>query len=161
MPQLRSLWVALTTGDTLGAGTDANFFIEFGLTGKSVRLPDQPGNDTEMPVPVPVAALPGTASNGTTYLFDVNLASEEFVPGTVTLRHDNSNAILPVDPVSAWQCRSILIVGMGEDGKLYPLVAMPNVDRWLGAEMPGGSQIVLDVLKRSEVGLPSAAAAAA
>jgi hypothetical protein len=157
MAALRSLWIALTTGETLGAGTDANFFLEFGLTGKSVALPDQPGNDTEMPLPVPLSAAPATSGNGTTYLFDVNLDTTDFVPGTVSLRHDNKGLpLLPVDPLSAWQCRSILITGLGEDGKVYPIAAMPEVNRWLGAETPGGSSIVIDVLKRSEVGLPAA-----
>lgn len=50
--------------------------------------------------------------------------------------------------------QSILIVGAGEDGKFYPMVAMPNVDRWLAADEPEGLSIVLDVLKKGEVGIP-------
>jgi len=112
-------------------------------TGKSFKLPDQPGNDLKTPT------TPGLSSNGTTYLFDVNnLGTEEWVPGTVVLRSDNTL------PLAGWRCKSILIVGAGEDGKFYPMVAMPNVDRWLAADEPEGLSIVLDVLKKGEVGIP-------
>ena len=155
MAVLRSLWVALTTADVALAGTDANLFLEFNASGKSFKLPDQPGNDLEAP------GLPFFSSNGTTFLFDVNnLATEEFMPGTVMLRNDATQVMpdplpdIPNAPFAGWRCKSILVVGMGEDGKFYPLVAMPHVDRWLAADEPEGLSIVLDILKGSEVGSP-------
>jgi len=156
MAQLRSLWVALTTADVALAGTDANLFLEFNASGKSFKLPDQPGNDLEAP------GLPFFSANGTTYLFDVNnLSTEEFVPGTVVLRNDATQELpsplpdIPNAPFAGWRCKSILIVGLGEDGRFYALVAMPNVDRWLAADEPEGLTIVLDVLKSAEVGVPA------
>jgi hypothetical protein len=167
MSALRSLWIALTTGETTLAGTDSDFFLDFGLTGKSIALPNQPGNDTEMPIPnPPVGPLPPfSSSNGTTYLFDVTLDTTEFVPGTVRLRLDVSTSSrdgLPkvpglIDPTAQWQCRSILMVGLGRDGKVYPISAMPEVNRWLGPDQPGGTSMVIDLIKRSEVGLPAVA----
>lgn len=156
MAPLRSIWVALTTADVLLAGTDANLFLEFNASGKSFKLPDQPGNDLEAPGP------PMFSANGTTYLFGVNsLDTDEFLPGTVVLRNDATQDLpspapdIPNAPFAGWRCKSILMVGMGEDGKFYPLVAMPNVDRWLAADEPEGLSIVLDVLKGDEVGLPA------
>ena len=156
MANLRSLWVALTTADVDLAGTDANLFLEFNLSGKSFKLPDQPGNDLERP------GVPFFSANGTTYLFDVNnLTTQEFMPGTVILRNDSTidppiGPTIPNAPGAGWRCKSILVVGMGEDGKFYSLVAMPNVDRWLAADEPEGLSIVLDVLRDGEIGVPSA-----
>lgn len=153
MAALRSVWVALTTDNVFLAGTDANLYLEFNGSGKSFMLPDQPGNDLEQPL---------LGSNATTFLFDVNnLDTSEWVQGTVVLRNDAT--ITPPKPIPAipnapgagWRCESILIVGLGEDGKVYPMVAMPNVDRWLAADEPAGLSIVLDVLKNSEIGLPA------
>ena len=42
---------------------------------------------------------------------------------------------------------------MGRNGKYYPLVAMPNVDRWLAADEPEGLVLRLDVLDPTEVGV--------
>jgi hypothetical protein len=160
MANLRSLWIALTTAEVPLAGTDATLFLEFNASGKSFKLPDQPGNDLEMPNVNPAPPSMGS-SNGTIYLFDVNnLTTEEFLPGTVVLRNDNM-ADLPVGPdipnapLMGWRCQSILIVAMGEDGKFYTLVAMPNVNRWLAADEPEGLSIVLDILKGTEIGLPN------
>jgi hypothetical protein len=154
MTALRSVWVSLTTADVLLAGTDANLFLEFNASGKSFLLPDQPGNDLEMPSPL--------GSNGTTFLFDVNnLDTDEWVPGTVVLRNDATMALpkplpsIPNAPLAGWRCKSILVVGLGEDGKVYPMVAMPHVDRWLSADEPAGLSIVLDILKNEEIGLPA------
>jgi len=158
MADLRQLWVTLVTADTLLAGTDADLYLEFSLTGKSIKLPDQPGNDTERPAISPLDAIPGTASNGTVYIFDVDsLSTKDFVPGTVTLRNANNNPVLPgalaqLD-APGWRCHGVLIVGMGEDGKYYPLVAMPDVDRWLAADESEGLVLRLDVLKPAEVGV--------
>lgn len=42
---------------------------------------------------------------------------------------------------------------MGEGRQVLPLVAMPDVDRWLAADEPEGLVLRLDVLKPSEVGV--------
>jgi hypothetical protein len=156
MPTLRQLWVNLSTADTLLAGTDAILYLEFGLTGRSIELPDQPGNDLEQPAPLPVAGLPMTSSNATTYIFDVEgLSTADFVPGTVTLRNGNQGPIPGrVGQIGqGWRCHAVLIVGIGEDGKYYPLVGMPDVDRWVAADEPGGLALKLDILKPGEVGV--------
>jgi hypothetical protein len=148
MPELRQLWVTLTTADTLFAGTDADLYLEFGLTGRSLKLPDQPGNDTEQP------GLLG--SNATTYIFHVDtLSTADFVPGTLSLRNGNQGPIPgpPGQLFQGWRCHAVLIIGLGEDGKFYPLVAMRDVDRWLAADEPEGLVLRLDVLKPSEVGI--------
>ena len=155
MATLRQLWVTLSTADTFLAGTDADLFLEFGLTGRVVKLPDQPGNDLEQPGLLP-PFTPGSASNATTYIFDVDgLATSDFVPGTLTLRNGNQGP-LPGPPGQLgqeWRCHGVLIVGLGEDGKFYPLVAMPDVDRWLAADEPEGLTLKLDVLKPTEIGV--------
>ncbi len=155
MATLRQLWVTLSTADTFLAGTDADLFLEFGLTGRVVKLPDQPGNDLEQPGLLP-PFTPGSASNATTYIFDVDgLATSDFVPGTLTLRNGNQGP-LPGPPGQlgqGWRCHGVLIVGLGEDGKFYPLVAMPDVDRWLAADEPEGLTLKLDVLKPTEIGV--------
>ena len=156
MAGLRQLWITLVTGDTLLAGTDADLYLEFGLSGRSIKLPDQPGNDLEQPAPFPAAALPLSSSNATTYIFDVEpLSTADFVPGTVTLRNGNQGPLPgPVGQIGqGWRCHAVLVVGMGEDGKVYPLVAMPDVDRWVAADEPEGLVLRLDVLKPAEVGV--------
>lgn len=155
MPSLRQLWVTLSTANTFLAGTDADLYIEFGMTGRSVKLPDQPGNDLEHPEFQP-AFVPGSASNATTYVFDVDaLGTADFVPGTVTLRNGNQGPVPgpPGQIGQGWRCRGVLIIGLGEDGKFYPLVAMPDVDRWLAADEPEGLVLKLDVLKPTEIGV--------
>lgn len=135
MAILRQLWVALRTQDFPNGGTDANLFLEFNRSGKSFKLPDQPGNDLER-------------AASTTYLFSVpDLDTADFVPGTVVLRNDNTGV------APGWRCESVLIVGAGEDGKFYPLVATTNVDRWLAADEPEGLTLPLDILKSNEIGV--------
>jgi hypothetical protein len=155
MAAIRQLWITLGTADTFLAGTDSVLFLEFSLTGRSIALPDQPGNDTEPPVPFPVDALPQTSSNATTYIFDVDaLTTADFVSGTVSLRNGNQS-LLPGAAgrvVEGWRCAAVLVVGLGEDGRFYPLVAMPDVDRWLAPDEPEGLVLRLDVLKPSEIG---------
>ncbi len=132
---LRQLWIVLRTEDRDGAGTNANIFLEFLQSGKSIRLPDQPGNDL-------------AAATSTSYLFNVtNLSTADFVRGSVLLRNDNTGDGAP------WRCESVLIVGIGEDGKYYLLVAMSNVDRWLSASDPEGLALLLDILKPEEIGI--------
>jgi hypothetical protein len=151
MTELRELWITLTTADAFPplAGTDADMFLEFGLTGRSFKLPDQSGNDLEQPGII--------ASNATTYIFHVDrLSTVDFVPGTVTLRNGNQNPLIPGplgQLLQGWRCHAVLILGLGEDGKFYPLVAMRDVDRWLAADEPEGLVLRLDVLKPSEVGI--------
>lgn len=155
MGSLRQLWVTLGTADTLLAGTDSILYLEFSLTGRSIPLPDQPGNDLEQPAPFPASAVPMSSSNATTYIFDVNaLSTSDFVPGTVSLRNGNQSPVPgPAGRVvEGWRCHAVLIIGLGEDGKFYPLVAMPDVDRWLAADEPEGLVLQMDVLKPSEVG---------
>jgi len=135
MAILRQLWVSLRTQDWPDGGTDANLFLDFNRIGKSFKLPDQPGNDLEQ-------------AASTTYLFNVpDLDTADFAPGTVVLRNDNTG------DKAGWRCESVLIVGNGEDGKFYPLVAMTNVDRWLAADEPEGLTLVLDILKSKEIGV--------
>jgi len=63
------------------------------------------------------------------------------------LRNDNTGD----NP--GWRCGSVLIVGIGENGKYYPLVAMNNVDRWLAADEPEGLSSTLDILRPDEIGV--------
>lgn len=136
MATLRQLWVSLRTQDFPSGGTNANLFLELGQSGKSFKLPDQPGDDTEL-------------SSSTTYLFNVpDLDTTEFVPGTVTLRNDNTGSR------PGWRCEAVLVIGIGQDGKFYPLVAMTDVDRWLAADEPEGLTLTLDVLHANEIGVP-------
>lgn len=133
MTELRKLWITLRTQDWPDGGTSSSFFLEF--PGKSIKLPDQPGNDLEQ-------------ASSTTYLFAVhNLGTEDFVPGTVRLRNDNTN------DKPGWRCQSVLIIGIAENGKFYPLVAMDDVDRWLAANEPEGLELLLDILKPGEIGV--------
>lgn len=104
-------------------------------SGKSFKLPDQPGNDLEN-------------SSSTSYLFHVNnLSTDDFVPGTVILRNDNTGF------APGWRCESVLIVGIGENGKYYLIVAMDDVDRWLAADEPEGLSMPLDILNAGEIGV--------
>jgi hypothetical protein len=135
MPALRKLWITLRTQDFPDGGTNANFFLEFLRSGRSMRLPDQPGDDLER-------------SASTTYDFNVdNLSTEDFQPGTVVLRNDNTG------DKPGWRCKSVLIIGIGEDGKYYPLVAMSDVERWLAADEPEGLTLTLDILRGEEIGV--------
>jgi hypothetical protein len=131
---LRQLWIVLRTEDRDGASTNANIFLEFLQSGKSIRLPDQPGNDLSQ-------------ATSTSYLFNVtNLGTADFVRGSVLLRNDNTGDGAP------WRCESVLIIGIGEDGKYYLLVAMSNVNRWLSASDSEGLTLLLDILKPEEIG---------
>jgi hypothetical protein len=154
MAELRQLWVTLTTGDVEGAGTEADLYLEFALRGLSIKLPDQVGDDLERPSSQ-TPPLTGS-SNATSYIFHVsNLATADFVPGTVSLRNGNQSPV-PGDLgrfSQGWRCHAVLVIGLGEDGRFYPLVAMSNVDRWLAADQPEGLVLSLDVLKPSEVGV--------
>lgn len=76
-----------------------------------------------------------------------DLDTNEFVPGTVVLRNDNTKSN------AGWRCESVLIVGIGENGRFYPLVAMPKVDRWLAADEPEGLSLPIDILKSTEIGV--------
>ncbi len=135
MANLKELWITLRTADWPDGGTDADFFIEFQQSGKSFKLPDQPGGDLEQ-------------ASSTSYLFHVdNLATTDFVRGTVVLRNDNTG------DKPGWRCASVLVIGIGEDGKYYLLVAMDDVDRWLAADEPEGLTLTLDILKPSEIGV--------
>ena len=137
MADLRDLWIILKTADWPDGGTDANIFIEFLRSGKSFKLPDQPGNDLEK-------------ASSTSYLFHVDqLTTQDFDPGTVILRNDNTGE------KPGWRCKSVLIIGVGEDGKYYPLVAMDDVDRWLAADEPEGLTLTLDILGPDEIGVIS------
>jgi hypothetical protein len=138
MATLRQLWATLRTQDFPNGGTDANLFLEFGQSGKSFKLPDQPGDDLER-------------SASTSYLFNVpDLDTTEFTPGTVSLRNDNTGN------APGWRCESVLILGIGQDGKYYPLVAMTDVDRWLASDEPEGLTMTLDILNANEIGVPGA-----
>ena len=135
MATLRKLWVTLRTQDFPDGGTNANLWLDFQQSGKSFKLPDQPGDDLER-------------SASTTYDFNVdNLSTEDFIPGTVVLRNDNTGE------KPGWRCKSVLIIGVGEDGKFYPVVAMSDVERWLAADEPEGLTLVLDILRSSEIGV--------
>jgi hypothetical protein len=135
MADLRDLWITLRTADWPDGGTDANFFIEFLRSGKSFKLPDQPGNDLEQ-------------ASSTSYLFHVDqLTTEDCAPGTVVLRNDNTGN------KPGWRCKSVLVIGVGEDGKYYPLVAMDDVDRWLASDELEGLTLTLDILGPDEIGV--------
>ena len=44
MSSLRQLWVTLSTANTFLAGTDADFYLEFALVGRSIKLQDRVRN---------------------------------------------------------------------------------------------------------------------
>ena len=138
MVKLKHLWVVLKTADAPDAGTDADIWL-WKKDWKEV-LPDQPGNDLEIGMT-------------TSYFFSPkNFSTEDFQRG-VFLENDNTGH------KPGWRCESVLILGLGLDGKYYPLVAMPKiigkdgkVGEWLAGSNVQGRRLNLTTIPPAKMG---------
>ena len=129
MAKIDKLTVTLVTGRVEDAGSDATFYIDFlqYTPRKSIGMPNMPEDENE-------------AGRTTIYnILNPDLYIEDFRPGFVELRNDNSGH------KPGWFCRAVFINAIDNNNRNYSLVSMENVNRWLAADEPGGLTMPLEV----------------